>query len=548
VVAAGDDVRLRAAAPPRPAAPARGARRRDRVPAGLAVAAVVVAAGFATPFAYLVLRTAGLGADLLAGLTGGDALAALGRSVALAAAVAGAATVLGVACAWLVARTDLPGARLWAVLLALPLVIPSYIGAFTLQAAFATGGVLEQLVTPLAGVRLPRVEGFGAAFAVLTLLTFPYVFLPAAARLRQLPASLEESARLLGRDSWDSFRLVVLPQVRGAALAGTLLVFLYVISDFGAVDLLRYDTLTRVIYANRLTPAVSLLAGLQLGLLAIAVAAGERAVTGRAARGVARGTRSLRVRLGRWRAAAAAAAGAVVALSLAAPVGVLVWWSARGLAAGAAGGLSRDLLEPAANTAVAGLAAAAAAVAVVLPVAYLTTRHRGRLADAVNAVVVGGFALPGLVSALALVFFTLGAGPAGVLYQTFPLLIAGYVVHFGAQALRSAQVGVAAIPPRVGDAARLLGAGGVRRLLRVDLPLLAGPLSAGAGLVLLSAMKELPATLLLAPTGFATLATTTWQATEGARWADASLTALLLVVLSGILTWLLVLRRSDALA
>ncbi len=112
---------------------------------------MVVAAGFATPFAYLVLRTAGLGADLLAGLTGGDALAALGRSVALAAAVAAAATVLGVACAWLVARTDLPGARLWAVLLALPLVIPSYIGAFTLQAAFATGGVLEQLVTPLAG-------------------------------------------------------------------------------------------------------------------------------------------------------------------------------------------------------------------------------------------------------------------------------------------------------------------------------------------------------------------------------------------------------------
>ncbi len=308
---------------------------------------------------------------------------------------------------------------------------------------------------------------------------------------------------------------MVLPQVRGAALAGTLLVFLYVISDFGAVDLLRYDTLTRVIYANRLTPAVSLLAGLQLGLLAIAVAAGERAVTGRAARGVARGTRSLRVRLGRWRGAAAAAAGAVVALSLAAPVGVLVWWSARGLAAGAAGGLSRHLLEPAANTAVAGLAAAAAAVAVVLPVAYLTTRHRGRLADAVNAVVVGGFALPGLVSALALVFFTLGAGPAGVLYPDVP------AAHRGLRgALRRA--GAAVGPGRGGGHPAAGGRRGaaagrrrVRRLLRVDLPLLAGPLSAGAGLVLLSAMKELPATLLLAPTGFATLATTTWQATEG---------------------------------
>jgi len=224
-----------------------------RAPGWLVAVAAVVGVAFAGPFAYLVLRTAGLGTGVLEGLTDGEALAGLARSVALAGAVAVAASVLGVACAWLVARTDLPAPRAWAVLLALPLVVPSYIGAFTLQAAFATGGVLEQLVDPLAGLRLPRVEGFGAAFAVLTLLTFPYVFLPSAARLRQLPASLEESARLLGAGSLEVFRRVVLPQVRTAALAGTLLVFLYVVSDFGAVDLLRYDTLTRLAYTTRVS-------------------------------------------------------------------------------------------------------------------------------------------------------------------------------------------------------------------------------------------------------------------------------------------------------
>jgi iron(III) transport system permease protein len=121
-----------------------------------------------------------------------------------------------------------------------------------------------------------------------------------------------------------------------------------------------------------------------------------------------------------------------------------------------------------------------------------------------------------------------------------------YVVHFGSQALRAAQVAVAAVPARLDDAARTLGAGRVRRLLTVELPLALPGLLAGGGLVLLSTMKELPATLLLAPPGFETLATKIWNATEDAFLADASLAALLLLLLSGVLTWLLVVRRGDA--
>ena len=538
------------------AASARHRRGRRRAGLALPLVSVLIAGCFAAPFGYLLIRGLALGEGLWASWTDVSALAPLLRSVALAVAVSLATAALGMACAWLVARTDLPAARVWAVLLALPLVLPSYIGAFTLQAAFATGGLVEQFLP--VPVNLPRVEGFWAAFTVLTLLTYPYVYLPTAARLRQVPASLEESARLLGRGPWTSFSRIVWPQTRGAVLAGALLVFLYTISDFGAVQLLRYDTLTRIIYANVLDRSTSIAFSLQLGVLALVVAAAERAVAGGRrddrASGLARGSHSLRIGLGRWRGAGVGFVAAVVGFSLGAPLSVLAYWAVRGLAEAStrAGSVSADpgeLLEPLINTAVAGLLAAVVAVGAVLPVAYLTTRQRGRAADTTNALVVGGFALPGLVIALALVFWTL-RGPAliGRFYQTLPLLIFAYVVHFGAQSLRSAQVGVAAMPPRVVDAARLLGAGRVKRLFRIELPLLRPALLAGGGLVLLSTMKELPATLLLAPAGFPTLATRIWGATEDAFWSDASLASLVLVGLSGLLTWLLVLRRTDALA
>jgi iron(III) transport system permease protein len=380
------------------------------------------------------------------------------------------------------------------------------------------------------------------------------VYLPVAARLGQLPAALEESARLLGRGPAGVFRTVVAPQTASATWAGTLLVFLYTISDFGAVQLLRYETLTSSIYASRVFDRAGALAqSLLLGLLAVGVVAAERSATrGRRAAGLASGGRVLLVPLGRWRAPAVALVAGVVGFALVAPVAVLAFWAVRGAVAGStrAGALvanAGDLALPALNTAAMAVVAAVVAVVAVLPVAYLTVHHAGRLAGAANAVIVGGFALPGLVVALALAFWTLQAPwPLAALYQTQALLVFAYVVHFGSQALRAAQVAVAAVPDRLDDAARILGAGPFRRLRTIDLPLASPGLLAGGGLVLLSVMKELPATLLLAPPGFETLATRIWNATEDAFLADASLAALLLLALSGILTWFLVVRRGNA--
>jgi iron(III) transport system permease protein len=523
--------------------------RRARALGARAVV-VLLALPFAAPLAYLAARNAeegGLGATL----ADGSLLGPLGRSLLLASAVAAAAAVLGSAAAFLVTRTDLPGRRVLAVLLALPLVLPSFIGAFALIAAFARGGLMERVL----GVPgLGRVGGFWWAFGGLALLTYPYVYLPVAARLRGLARAGEESARLLGRGPLRTVAGVVVPQAWSAVLAGALLAFLYTLGDFGAVQLLRYETLTRAIYANRLLdPATSVALALTLGALAVAVVVAERALARRAPRDARRTGPPSRYALGPWRPAALLGVGALVGLSLAAPLAVLGYWAARGWTEGSgrAGSIVDDptrLVEPALNTTLASVVAAAVAVAVVLPVALHAVRRRGPLGAACNGVIVGAFALPGLVIALALVAVTLSAPePLGALYQTLPLLIAGYVLHFGALALGGAQVAVASVPARLEEAAQTLGRGRLRRFVGVELPLMAPGLAAAGGLVLLSVMKELPATLLLAPAGFPTLATRVWGLAESAYWVDASLAALVLVAVSGVLTWLLVIRRGQAL-
>ncbi|WP_108665367.1 ABC transporter permease [Euzebya rosea] len=521
---------------------------------GLRVGSLALAAVFALPLLFLVQQSWTLGTPVVEALTDTSNLAPLGRSLLLGTSVALTTSVLGTACAWLVARTDLPGAKAWGILLALPLVLPSYIGAFTIQAALAPGGLTDEVL----GLSLPAVEGFWAALAILTLLTYPYVFLLVVARLRQLPANLEESARLLGKSPAAIFRRVVLPQVTPAILAGALLVFLYAVSDFGLPQLLRYDTLTRVIFGNLLDRPVSSAFALQLGVLALLTAALERAATTRL-RGLdrqsaVRGRTGLRWTMGRRRPLGLLFVAGVTVASLVGPLVVLVYWAVRGLSAGSTRASSvlsdpAQLLSPLLGSATAGILAAVVAAVVVLPIAFLTVRRRGRAADAANGLVITGFALPGLIIALSLSFFVLrGPGVVASLYQTLPLLVIAYVVHFGAQSLRASQVGVEALPDSVVEAARTLGAGRLRRLLRVELPMMLPSVLAGGGLVLLSTLKELPATLLLSPPGFRALATDVWAATQDAFWAEASIVALVLVLLSGVLTWLLVLRRTDALA
>jgi iron(III) transport system permease protein len=539
-----------------PPSTASSGRFVGTAPRSLVAVCAVIGLLFAAPLLYLIWRNVTGDEDLVDLYLSEATLVPLRNTLVLAVATALSTAIVGTGLAWLTTRTDLPLRRLWAALAPLPLVFPSFVGGLALMAAVAPGGLLD---APLGwvGVEATRPEGFWGAWLVLTLFTTPYVLLPVAARLVALPPSLEESARLLGRRPGAVFRTVVLPQISGAIGAGALLVFLYTVSDFGVVVLLRYETLTRAIYTNRLldrdqSAALSLL----LAVVALAVVAGERTLVRRRRHNTLEGVRSarpLRVPLGRWRLPALAAVLAWVGLALGGPLASLGLWAWRGLT-GETSSLASgnralgDLVEPALNTAGISLVTAVVAIAVLLPLAYLSARHRARAADLANGLVATGFGLPALVVALSLVFWSRQLPEAWGLYQSFTMLVFAYVVHLGAQSLRTAQVAVGSVPRRLDESARVLGAGRLRRFTTVELPLMLPGLAAGAGLVLLSTMKELPITLLTRPLGFETLATGIWEDAEAIFLAEAGLASLVLVALSGVLTWLLVVRRTERLA
>ena len=215
----------------------------------LVAAAAVPAALALLPLAYLVIRAVDGGADAWSVLGRRGTAELLLKTGALVLAVTAASVVIGVGLAWLVTRTDLPGRRAFAVAVALPLVIPSYVAALALLGAFGPRGLLQQLLSGLFGVeRIPEIYGFPGAMFALTLSTYPYVYLLTAVALRNLDPALEEAALGLGRSRRSTFFRVTLPVIRPSVVAGALLVALYTLSDFGAVSLMQYDALTRAIY------------------------------------------------------------------------------------------------------------------------------------------------------------------------------------------------------------------------------------------------------------------------------------------------------------
>jgi iron(III) transport system permease protein len=509
------------------------ARARRRVPAGLGVAVLVVCGLVGSPVVYLLIRAAGASTQSWDLILRSRTLWLALRTIGLAAAVTATAGAIGVAFAWLAVRSDLPFRRAWTVLYALPLVVPSYVGAFVLLAALGPKGLVQGWLEPLGVDRLPDIGGFPGAYLVLSLFTYPYVYLVAAAAIRGLDPSLEETARTLGRPRWEVFRRVTLPLMRPAIAAGGLLVALYTLHDFGAVSLMRFPTFTQAIYlqyraAFDRTPAAIL--SLMLIAIALAVVAAEQRFRSRAryyrtGAGAARDLQA--VALGRWRWGALALSGTVVGFALVLPVVVLLYLLVRGLDAGIAFNLTAGA---AGNSVLVSSAGAGAAALLALPVAALAARYPGRGADSVERVAYAGYALPGLVVALSFVFFA--SRYATAVYQSLPLVIAAYVVLFLPQVAEPLKSGLLQLSPRVEEAGRTLGRGPGAVFRRVVLPLLARPAAAGMALVFLTAMKELPATLLLRPTGFETLATRIWTSASAGLYSRASVPALLIVLVS----------------
>lgn len=497
-----------------------------------------IAALVASPLAWILLRAAqvesGRALDLM---TSAQTVSILTNSVGLTAFVTTFSILLGVPFAILTTRTDLPYRQAWAILIALPLVIPSYIGAFAFVSAFGRHGEVGSVF----GLTPPQIDGFWGAVLVITLYTYPYVFLTTRAALLAQDASLVEAARTLNAGRFEAFRRVVFPQIRPAVAAGALLTALYAVSDFGTPAFMQVNVFTSEIYREFNIGNVEYAALLSMQLLAVAavILAIEGLVSRDedAAGGSASGSR---IRLGAWKWPAMGAVTLLAVVTLVVPVAIFGVWLLR--PTGTETGVFAFQLEWMFNSVyLAGLAALVASL-FALPVAYYSAQSESLLARLFERVTYVGFAVPGIVIGLALVF--LGTNYAPWFYQTIPLLVFAYVVRFLPQAVGITRSAVLQVDDQIAEAARTLNAGRLRTFRKVTFPLIAPGVIAGGALVFLTTMKELPATLLLNPVGLETLVTIIWEAHRGAFYQYAAIPALILILISAI-SMLVLLRQED---
>lgn len=515
--------------------PRRSARRLGlRPPAALVAPSVVVAALAATPLVYLVIRAAEAGPTFWQLIARPRTLQLLANTLLLAGAVALAAVAVSLPLAWLLVRTNLPGRRFWSAVTVVPLAIPSLVGGYAFVAALGSGGIIPQWLSHW-GVQLPGIYGAPGAWAVLTLLSYPYVLLPVRSSLKALDPAGEEAARSLGHSPLSVFRHVVLPALKPAILSGSLMVVLYTLSDFAAVSLLQFDSFTRAIYVqyqasfNRSYAAVLalVLVALTAVILALEAAVRGRKQYHRTGTGVRRQAQPFD--LGRWRWPALLFVSLLSLTSVGLPVGVSALWLVRGLLHGEAVSLEG---AAALNSVFVSLGAALATVSAAVPVAILAVRYASPWSAFLEKVAYLGYALPGIVVALSLVFF--GARYGGALYQTVWMLLFAYVVLFLPQGVGAIRSNLMLVSPNLENVARTLGYTPARVLWRVTLPMIRPGVVSGAALVFLTAMKELPATLLLGPIGFRSLTTVIWGAVSEAFYAKAAAPALVLIMTSSL--------------
>ena len=486
-------------------------------------AGAVVAALCLVPLAYVLGDTASVGWDpmwhLIVRQRVGDLLKNTG---VLVAAGMLATAVVGTTLAWIVERTDIPFRGLWTALLAAPLAVPAFV------TSYGWVSVTDSVQST-----------WGAVF-VVTIAYYPLVFLPVAATLHGMDPSYEETAHSLGHGPLSTFARVVLPQLRPALLGGSLLVGVHLLSEFGALQLLRYETFTTAIYDEYQSsfsgPTASSLATVLLLLCAVLLTAELRMRGLRRYARVGGGTaRSVpRQRLGLATLPVLAVILGVITLALGVPVGSIVRWLIVG---GTTQFPTANLLSTALTSIFLGLAAAAVTTVLALPIAALAVRHRGPLTSALERTTYFSTALPGIVVALALVSVSLRWFEP--IYQTTPLLLAAYALLFLPRSVISLRAAFAQAPTLYEDVAHSLGSGSIRTLFRVTLPLVARGLGAGAALVFIGVVTELTATLLLSPIGTNTLATQFWAQSSQIEYGAAAPYAALMIAIAAPATFLL---------
>lgn len=502
----------------------------DRRPPLLLLTVVAgLTALFLLPIGYILWLTADLGIARAAEMVFRErVLRLLGSTLALVAVTIPLTVVIGVAVAWLVERTDLPGRGLWGVLFAAPLAVPAFVTSYAWL-----------------GVN-PSIGGLSGGTLIAVSAYFPLVYLPAAATFRWIDPAEEEVARSMGLSSWRVATRVVVPQLRLAVLGGALLVGLHLLAEYGAFSMIRFDTFTTAIVEQYQSTFASEAGGMLAGVLVLlclfllVTEAGARGRARYARLGAGAARRPAPVRLGGWMLPALGVSLVVVVVSLGVPLAVVTRWLVVG---GAEVWRDPQLAEALGQSVGYGLYGAAGCVVLALPVAWLTIRYPGRAARVMEAGNYVASSLPGIVVALALTAVSVRVLPQ--IYQTVVLVLIAYVLLFIPRAVVTLRAGLAQAPERLEEAARALGRPPLLAIPAVTLRRMVPSFLAAFALVFLAVVNELTATLLLSPAGTSTLATRFWSLGLDLDYAAAAPFAMIMIVMSAPMTYLL-LRQTAA--
>jgi iron(III) transport system permease protein len=491
-------------------------RRGQKPPLWLIVAVLGTFLLLCLPLFYVAIRSWQAGpAGIAAELFRGRILLLLVNTLLLGLGVTLGACLVGTLAAWCVERCDLPGRHWWRISVSLPLAVPAFVASYAWSSVNAI------------------FEGLPGAIFILTISVYPLVFLPVSASLRGMDPALEDVSRSLGYGSWQTFLKVILPQAKPALGAGALLVLTHMFAEFGALALLRVQTFTTAIFASYELQFDSASAALQSGvlmLLAMPAVWGEMRMRGqiRMARAGKGSTRKLPVQsLGRFRLPAVAFFCLLSTLALGVPLVMLCYWLVVGNSRGEG---ASEILPAIYGSLSLSIPSAFIILLLALPLVFASVRYNGPFSDLADRLPYVLHGLPGLVIALALVFLSIHF--ARPLYQTVTVLLVAYAMLFLQLAQSALRASIELVPPRMEELARGLGKGPFAVFTSITLPNILPGIGAALALMVLEVMRELTATLMLAPIGTTTLATEVWSHANDGEYAAAAPFAALLVVVS----------------
>ncbi|MDE0797346.1 MAG: iron ABC transporter permease [Alphaproteobacteria bacterium] len=477
--------------------------------------------------------------------------------------VAAGTILIGVSAAWLVTACSFPGRRIFKWALVLPLAMPAYVVAYVYTDILEYAGPVQVMLRDVFGWTtsrdywFPEIRSLGGAIVVMTMTLYPYVYLLARSAFLEQPSGVGEAARTLGCSPWAAFRRVSLPMARPSIVVGVALVLMETLNDFGTVDFFAVQTLTTGMFnvwlvMNNTGGGAQIAVVMLIFVIFLLVA--ERAA--RRQRGYhdtsTRPRRPVRFDLRGGRKALAVLLCAIpILIGFVIPAGLLISYAIEFYDVS----LNNRFPQAAFNSILLAALAAGVAVLIGLFLAYAVRLRKSTLLRNLARFASLGYAVPGAVLAIGILFpfgavdnaidgFMRGAfgiSTGLILSGTIVAVLFAYVVRFLALAYGTLEAGLGRVTPHMDDAARTLKHGPAQALIKVNLPIIRGSMMTAAILIFVDCMKELPATLLLRPFNFDTLATYVYQFASDEMLEECALGALTIVA-AGVIPVILLTR------